>query len=484
MRSVYKLAALLPASLMLLAGCAKTDENIQFVRLKETTYSFLYKDNEPQTVAIEASGQWQAEASVSWIEIVEQTADGVVINVQDNIDATEVREGLLTITCGQAVETVYVYQFGNSYSQWTYRYPNQFDMGAVVSPNGRYIAGQIPYLLEDESWATKVIFIDTETGEWNEIAEVPKTLFAIQKPYAITDQGVAFFSDANGGGCAMVDIDGNIGKVEVVDGFELGGEVQCVSADGRLWAGWMLDKSLALGGRYTPTLWTDGVPEVLPIPELNYRNEPYKSGVMVRGMSHDGSVLYGSTWCDNDQGMVYWKKDASGKYQVDYVARDRIEEVEETVNGMTIKTVQVDGMTVTAQLTNISPNGKYIAGTYREENGSGNWKQYPGFFNTETGELTTFPDHEGGGATATDDGIGFVTNGTFLPTSGSVVDIENGVMLGSVNDWVLENYGMQINYGYITYVCPNGTLKAMSIEANAATPRTVTWVISPAPAND
>ena len=480
MRSIYKLAALLPASLMLLAGCAKIDEDIQFVRLEETTYSFQYKDNEPQTVVIEASGQWQAEASVSWIEIVEQTAGGAVINVQDNIDATEMRGGKIIITCGQASETVYVYQLGNTYNEWTYRYPIQFDLGAVVSPNGRYIAGRIPELQEDNSYISRVIFIDTETGEWHEVAEIPNSLFAIEKPYAVTDQGQAFFLNTKGNDCVIIDLEGNITKVQAPEEYKYGGHVQCVSADGRLWGGYV-SRPRSEGIQYMPALWTDGVAEVLPIPELNYHNQPHSTGILLRGMSHDGSVLYGSTWDNNDFGMVYWKKDASGKYQVDYVARDRIEEFETEVNGKLITRVEVDGMTVQAQCTNISPNGKYIAGIYREEHGDvGNWVKYPGFLNTETGEVTTFPTHDGGGVTATDDGIGFITNGTVMPTSGAVVDIDNGVMLGSVEDWVYENYGIHVSFGYITYVCPNGTLKAQSKDLGPIA-RTVTWIVSPSP---
>ncbi len=479
MRSVYKLAALLPASLMLLAGCAKIDEDIQFVRLEETTYSFQYKDNEPQTVAIEASGQWQAEASVSWIEIVEQTADGVVINVQDNIDGTEIRKGELTITCGQANETVYVYQLANTSSDWTYYYPREFDQGAVISPNGRYIVGRIPDMLEDESWYSTVVFIDTETGEWREVSDVLHAQFLLQVPYIVTDQGQAFFLDGHMGGCFMIDLEGNIAKPQVPDEYPNGGYVQCVSADGRLWGGWMQTNPNE-GPIYHPALWTDGVPELLPIPELNYRNKPYLAGVMVRGMSHDGSVLYGSTWDNTDRGMIYWKKDASGKYQVDYCCRDRIEEVEKEHNGIIAKTTQVDGMTVSAQLTNISPNGKYIAGTYREETDNG-WITYPAFLNTETKQVFKFKDHDGSARTATDDGIGFVTNG-YLPTNGSVVDIENGVILGTVQDWVMENYGIRVGAGYITNVCPDGTLRAQSIETDASGQRTVNWVLAHAPA--
>ncbi len=115
---------------------------------------------------------------------------------------------------------------------------------------------------------------------------------------------------------------------------------------------------------YRPLKWTDGgTPEVLPVPELNFRNEPYVSGVMARGCSADGSVIYGSTWDNLDYGMLYWK---DGK--VDWVGSDvrevRTVQIENGIGEMIDYNI-VNGMICTAELTNISPNGRWIAGTYR-----------------------------------------------------------------------------------------------------------------------
>ncbi|HAD56584.1 MAG TPA: hypothetical protein DCG00_03810, partial [Alistipes sp.] len=248
--------------------------------------------------------------------------------------------------------------------------------------------------------------------------------------------------------------------------------------------GFGMDDVLAFGGMYHPLKWVDGgTPEILPIPELNYRNEPYVSGVMARGCSADGSVIYGGTWDNLDNGMLYWKDG-----QVDWVGSDvrevRTVQVENGVGEMIDYNI-VNGMTVTAELTNISPNGKWIAGTYRTEDfptpRSYVQEQYPAFFNTETKTTTIVTDFgQGFGAHATDDGLGIILIGTFLPSSGIVYDIENQVSLGSVQEWVLDNYHMVIPMCYINYMTSDkSSMIGTVVEESALGPRTVSWYMAP-----
>ena len=142
---------------------------------------------------------------------------------------------------------------------------------------------------------------------------------------------------------------------------------------------------------------------------------------MARGCSADGSVIYGSTWDNLDYGMLYWK---DGK--VDWVGSDvrevRTVQIENGIGEMIDYNI-VNGMICTAELTNISPNGRWIAGTYRTEDypSPRNYVQarYPAFFNTETGTTTIVKDFgEGSAAHVTDDGLGIILVGTFLPSSG------------------------------------------------------------------
>jgi len=127
--------------------------------------------------------------------------------------------------------------------------------------------------------------------------------------------------------------------------------------------------------------------------------------------------------------------------------------------GGTYKYNLCDGMWTSATKTNVSPNGKYIAGTFRREaleegaESSVVETNYPAFFNTETGKTVIFEELVGGGGVAaTSDGLGFTVDDTFGSSSGMVVDIENGVVLGDALEWIQENYGIIVPSGYITYM--------------------------------
>ena len=144
----------------------------------------------------------------------------------------------------------------------------------------------------------------------------------------------------------------------------------------------------------------------------------------------------------------------------------------------------VNGMIATAEYTKISPNGRWIAGAYRTEKLAGNdiaRTQYPAFFNTETGKTTIVTDFgEGYASHATDDGLGIILLGTFLPSSGIVYDIEHQVSLGSVEEWVSDNYGIVIPTGYITYITPDRSrLMGNVLESTAVGTRVVSWYVAP-----
>ncbi len=138
--------------------------------------------------------------------------------------------------------------------------------------------------------------------------------------------------------------------------------------------------------------------------------------------------------------------------------------------GMTMKnsdgteytTHLVNGLICQAQLTKISPNGKWIASSYRTETPAEDrlsivTTQTAAFYNTETETTTIVSDYgESVGVHVTDDGIGFIGIGTLGISSGAVYDLNTGTDLGSTQDWVYDNYGIIIPAGYINYVSPDG----------------------------
>lgn len=119
---------------------------------------------------------------------------------------------------------------------------------------------------------------------------------------------------------------------------------------------------------YYPLVWRNGVAEKLPWPEKNFRDKAFLNGIIARGISADGSVIYGSTWDNYDFGMVYWKDGV-----VKYVGEDVHEVTPITVETIVgpVETHMANGMTATAELYKVSPNGEWIAGTYRTETATG-----------------------------------------------------------------------------------------------------------------
>ena len=67
-----------------------------------------------------------------------------------------------------------------------------------------------------------------------------------------------------------------------------------------------------------------------------------------------------------------------------------------------------------------------------------------------------------------------------MSNTGTVVDIEAGVVLGTMKEWIQDNFGMVSGDGTIVYVTPDKqTLLSFVIEFNAVGPRTVYWYITP-----
>ena len=465
-----------------LATACEIPTQYEYVRLSDAACTFLADGNIPKAIEVAASGPWSAETGASWLTVTEEAeASSSPLQTTKRIPNGGPKSPL------PADKLPHI----SPLSRWLRNTEptvtvssKPSNMGAVLSKNGRYAAGNVKTVRTDDVWENRPTVIDIETDEWIQLGPFPNSLFNLELPFAISDEGTIFFLDANTNACVGFNLAGDYFLPANAKDFNLLPSVQSISADGRIWVGFGMDDVLAFGGMYRPLKWTDGgTPEVLPVPELNFRNEPYVAGVMARGCSADGSVIYGSTWDNLDFGMLYWK---DGK--VDWVGSDvrevRTVQIENGIGEMIDYNI-VNGMICTAELTNISPNGRWIAGTYRTEDypSPRNYVQarYPAFFNTETGTTTIVKDFgEGSAAHVTDDGLGIILVGTFLPSSGIVYDIENQVSLGSVQEWVLDNYHMVIPMCYITYMTPDkSSMIGSVIEYSELGPRVVSWYMAP-----
>lgn len=478
MKKIYFILCMFVSVAMMFASCNKVETQYEYLTLDMANISFVGESNAPVTVNVAATGTWEVESSVSWLKVSDKTAKSVTITVDDN-DQTAEREGKLVFTMGDFTEEVPVNQLPMETGGYMYRFPYFFDLGAVMSPNGKYVGGVDQVLQEDNTFNYQVWLIDVTTDEYIMIAEVPDAMYGLQAPQCVSDQGTIFIYEYHNGGEVAVDIDGNCFRPEKPDGFQLEMSVQGVSADGTVWVGYGTDVP---GGLYYPVKWVNGVPEVLPTPDKNARGKDVLAGFMARGCSHDGSVIYGSSWDNTDFSACFWK---DGEFH--WAAEQDRESMEvETVDvtGAPIMEVRLSHPKLTAERTNISPNGKWLAVTWSKEGHESMYSEtkFPAFINLETNKAYLFEDLPGGAKHITNEGLGFTIDG-LMTNSGKVVEVESGAILGDMYDWIQANYGIATSPGSIVYMTPDmQSFISLYIDtANAMSPRTCNWFVAPKP---
>ena len=468
----------------------KGQETFHYVNLSQVACSFLGEGSSPLAVDVKASpAQWTATPGATWVKIERTDERTLTITVDDNDTGAE-RNTTVMIDAGQASQTITVTQLPKDSAFARFRKLDTFQMGAAMSPSGRYAGGFTASIAPDDSFLYTPTIVDLETGEWHEFGPYPESVHYLHQTMAITDQGLLFISDGANGGQIAIDLTGNIFIPESPAGFRGKPEIQATSADGKYWVGFaMKGKVFEDPAPCKALLWTDGVPHELPWPELNYRDEEVWYGGMARGISADGSIIYGTSWENSDFGMLYWINNGTSTAAPKWVGHDVKEVWEETMkmsDGTEYTTHLVNGLICQAQLTKISPNGKWIASSYRTETPADDrisivTTQKAAFFNTETETTVIVEDYgESVGVHVTDDGIAFIGIGTLGISSGKVYDLNTGTDLGDTQDWVYDKYGIIIPAGYINYISPDGRfVLGTKAESSAMGVSFINWYIAP-----
>ncbi len=448
-------------------SCAKEIIDKQYVKLDLAACSFYSSGNEPIEISIVSNpADWKAESDASWLT-VDRNDDGsmLILTATDN-DSEYERSAAVTVTAGEAIQKVTVYQLGFNADFYRYRKLRTFQMGAVVSPSGKYVGGFEASIAEDDSFIFHPVIVDTQTGQEYRNVEIPQSLYDLYQPMAISDEGLLFIHDGYTGIVVAFDLDGNYFPVEA-DGYRNNPMVQGTSADGRMWVGYAQKETDASwrGFLETPLVWIDGEIHELQFPEKNYRDEDFWVGIMARGISADGSIIYGTTWDNMDFGMVYWDDiNAPAKYVGEDVRKvTPVKMVDGT--GAEYDSHIVNGIQCTANLLKVSPSGKWIAGTYCTETLSEDRKQMQqmktaAFYNTETGETTIVEDYgESTGMRATDDGIAFIGIGTFGVGTSVVYNLNTKSPMGTLQEWISDNYGIDVPAtGTVTFINEDKTV--------------------------
>ena len=442
---------------MVMAGCTEngTSEK-QYVYLRDAVCTFQSAGNEPFTITVETSpAEWTVTPGASWVT-AEQSGNDLVLTAADNADGME-RTTTISITAGQAEQTITVIQLSDDSLPMRFRKLAEFH-SAVISPNGKWVGGYYSYAEEGDAALHRFIFIDLETDERIELGPYPESLMFPTSVECITDTGILYAVDANGGMKAFDVNEQNYYEVEVpgVDAATLG--LGNVSADGTFWVGWAMVNS-----HYRPYVCENGTATMLPLPEKDFRDVPYDGDdfdLMARGFSEDHSIIYGTTWDNKDFGMIYWDADRN----VHFVGEDvrKVTTIQRPDGyGGTYDYNIVDGMISWAGQYQISPNGRWIAGTFRTETAvdDGNSIEQafsPAFYDVENNKTYIMSEYgDGSGMVVTDDGIGFIGTPSLYTSSCQVVKIETGESLGTLQQYILDLYGIYMPSGYLVYLTPD-----------------------------
>lgn len=448
-----------------------------FIKVDDAELSFLADDSRSVTVGVRAyPAEWSVESDASWIRYTESEG-AVTITVAPNTGDAE-RKGVITVTAGQARQEIGVWQLGRSgFEGPKYRLLDEH-WTAVISPNAKWAGAVLLTYDENDNSLYSPIIIDMETDERHVFGPFSKSILFSHDVSAITSQGTLYID--NGVGSMAITLDGDYYYTDVASGFHGATQILGSSLDGSILVGY--GQGSPEGLLYGPIIVKDGEYQQLPLPELNYRDMPFTQGILARGISANGEVIYGTTWDDLDGGMVYWKDG-----EVHYVGedvRDVWDVMLEDGMGDELPFKLVKGIQTWAGSGNVSANGKWLAGTYTEESltSDRNWydtSYWPAFFNTETEQTVIFDELPGYGSTAvTDDGIGFVS-----PLGGmggcKVVDVNTGVVLyNSLQDYVADKYGIVIPYGAMEYICADGrSFKGVSVTTGIGGAENVYWYV-------
>ena len=432
---------------LLSVSCTKVEIDEQYVKVEQIVCSFYGSDNAPMEIKVQSNpAAWTAESDQSWLK-TDRSADGstLTLTADDNASEEE-RSATVTVYAGEAMEQITITQLARSINLPHYKKHDEFQGLGAMSPSGNYIGGyESKYDDNDYSIITPII-IDTHTGEEFRLGDFDAMSFNITSTHCISDDGLLFVSDGEHGVSLVFDKDGTYFALEEPGYSQV--SVSNTGAGGKYWVGYAMKQSEdgVLGGLFVPLVWVDREVHELKMPDKNWRGEDFWAGILLRDISADGSIIYGTTWEGDDGGMVYWTNlDEQGQY----VGKD-VHKVTTVTDRDGIQLNLVCGMSATAEKYKVSPTGKWIAGIYRieelaEDQWNVNYTQYAAFYNTETETTTILEDYSDcTGLFATDDGIAFIANGTMALSSGIVYDLNQGTVLGSMSEWIYNTYGIHI----------------------------------------
>lgn len=394
-------------------------------------------------ITVKSNAEWEMENRNEWLH-AERSGKETILIAADKNAGTEERSGEITLSTATVTQNLKISQLGAVFEG---KFEDLFSVTrAVISRNGRFL-GCIESELMEDGWNYRYFMsmIDLETGEKTDYVES-----GYSDIVAITDDGTEMIVANSGNMEYAIFSEGETFPITVPQGYSKIG-VENMSSDGRIIVGYAMDSQI----RYCPVKWTDGTPEILPMPEINAASAELRSGVMARGCSSDGSVIYGSEW--DNYGVVYWKDGQMHFPGLDYADYATVM-IEDPWIGQ-YEGEMLCAFIMNAETNRISPNGKYLAGRYEtaiDVGGVPTSGSVLAYMDLEKEELAILDEYEDfGSETMTDDGMLFCFIGS--GSSGYAYDSNTGQMY-TISEWFKNTYGIILSDDrVVTHIGENGT---------------------------
>ncbi len=420
------------AGLLALSGVScSMEETTPFLRLSMSQFSFDADGSDTCKVVVDCNGSYTIENDTDWIFIEDDSEGNVRLTVSQN-DETSFKNAKIAFVSGNERAEFSVEQMPFIFDgKFEYVY-NVTD--PTLSRNGRWFAG---CMLMDGSENLVPFRLDLETGEMTTWPEYARGEYDFTSVWGITDDGNTMILANSMGAYSVIFQDGEIlPDLEFPDDDEYIARYQSISADGSVVVGYLNaqnDNKYPLGHHYIPCRWVNGEIEILEAPDFSLTGGEIANGVMARGCSADGSVIFGSEW--DYFGAVVWKDGV-----MNYIGGDP--EYNEIVYGGNGEATAWSGIITHSDRNRISPDGRYIAFLFRDTD----LTYYAAMTDLQTGrtEIVDIYGQTGGMVTNDGDFIYGNINGMHLDMDGNITPLD---------EWYKSKFGITLSDDYIvTYI--------------------------------
>lgn len=440
MKTIFKAILFTVAAFALSVSCTEEikktiTETDPYINLSRLSYTFNSEDDRAVDVIVATNLEWTLENENDWIN-VRNSNDTVFVSVAKN-ESVDSRSGKLIFHTDEMdaefiVEQLPHYELPNARM---YKFP--LNAKGALSPSGKYAAyiyWELNLITNVYTYYGKKINLETEEVTDFEVEQYNDYGQYYTLVNAISDDGRTMILGDDLNTTYDVYYDGEKVNMNIPSEYKVP-MYAAVSADGSVIVGTVM-KTVGYG--FVPVRWTNGELEVLESPKYSCTGELLTNGVIVRGCSRDGSIIYGSDW--DTQGVIYWKNDRMFYPGLDYAEGS-----------------EINRAYMYAAYFAMSPNGKYIACNY------GPFYCDPGtqvnkatLISTETGDLETLdPGYDVTGMTANDNGVVFGGTPAMGTSESLVFDFESG-NASAISGWMKENYDINLkDTQIITYVTDN-----------------------------